>query len=85
MVKNPPANARSRFDPWIGKIPWRMKWQPTPVFLPGKSMDREEPGGLQSMGSQRVRNDLATEQTCSSHSTTDNFSFFLPFFSSIEE
>ena len=27
---------RSRFDPWVGKIPWRRKWQPTPVFLPGK-------------------------------------------------
>ena len=26
-----------RFDPWVGKIPWRRKWQPTPVFLPGKS------------------------------------------------
>ena len=25
------------FDPWVGKIPWRRKWQPTPVFLPGKS------------------------------------------------
>ena len=25
-----------RFDPWIAKIPWRRKWQPTPVFLPGK-------------------------------------------------
>ena len=23
------------FDPWVGKIPWRRKWQPTPVFLPG--------------------------------------------------
>jgi len=23
-------------NPWIGKIPWRRKWQPTPVFLPGK-------------------------------------------------
>ena len=28
---------RRRFDPWVGKIPWRRKWQPTPVFLPGKS------------------------------------------------
>ena len=27
----------NRFDPWVGKIPWRRKWQPTPVFLPGKS------------------------------------------------
>ena len=25
------------FDPWIRKIPWRRKWQPTPVFLPGES------------------------------------------------
>ena len=24
-------------DPWVGKIPWRRKWQLTPVFLPGKS------------------------------------------------
>ena len=28
---------RRRFDPWIGKILWRRKWQPTPVFLPEKS------------------------------------------------
>ena len=32
---------RHRFDPWVRKIPWRMPWQPTPVFLPGKSKDRE--------------------------------------------
>ena len=28
---------RRGFDPWVGKIPWRRKWQPTPVFLLGKS------------------------------------------------
>ena len=28
---------RPGFNPWVGKIPWRRKWQPTPVFLPGKS------------------------------------------------
>ena len=27
------------FDPWVGKIPWRRKWQPTPVFLPENPMD----------------------------------------------
>ena len=27
----------ARFDPWVRKIPWRRIWQPTPVFLPGKS------------------------------------------------
>ena len=31
---------RHGFDPWVGKIPWSRKWQPTPVFLPGKFMDR---------------------------------------------
>ena len=25
------------FNPWVRKIPWRRKWQPTPVFLPGES------------------------------------------------
>ena len=28
---------RPGFDPWVGKIPWRRKWQSTPVLLPGKS------------------------------------------------
>ena len=28
---------RQGFDPWVGKIPWRRAWQPTPVFLPGES------------------------------------------------
>ena len=28
---------RLRFDSWAGKIPWRRKWQPTPVSLPGES------------------------------------------------
>ena len=28
---------RPRFDPWVRQIPWRRKWQPTPVLLPGKS------------------------------------------------
>ena len=34
MVKN--LTATLRFDPWVGKIPWRNKWQPTPVILPGE-------------------------------------------------
>ena len=29
-----PQCGRHRFDPWVGKIPWRREWQPTPVFLP---------------------------------------------------
>ena len=38
VVKNPAANAGD--VPWVGKIPWRRKWQPIPVFLPGEPMDR---------------------------------------------
>ena len=43
----------SGFDSWVGKIPWRRAWQPTPVFLPGESPWTEDPAGLQSMGSQK--------------------------------
>ena len=38
--------------------------QPTPVFLPGNPMDREDLSRLQFMGSQRVRCDLVTEHAC---------------------
>ena len=31
------GKGRPRFDLWVGKIPWRRKWHPTPVFLPGES------------------------------------------------
>ena len=53
---------RYGFDPWIEKIPWRRKWQSTPVFLPGKSHGQRSLGGLQSMGLQRVTQDLVTPQ-----------------------
>ena len=36
-VKNPLQCRRPRLDPWVGKIPWRRKWQPTLIFLPGES------------------------------------------------
>ena len=36
MVKHLPT-VQEMFDPWVGKTPWRRKWQPTPVLLPGKS------------------------------------------------
>ena len=56
MVKNHLQCGRPGFDPWVGKIPWRKAWQPTPVFLPGESSWTEEPGRLQSTGSQRIKN-----------------------------
>ena len=36
MVKCLPAMWETEFNPWIRKIPWRRKWQSTPVLLPGK-------------------------------------------------
>ena len=41
VVKDPPANAGDTWDPWVQKIFWNRKWQPTPVFLPGNPTDRE--------------------------------------------
>ena len=35
-VKHLPTMQETRFSPWVGKIPWRRKWQPTPVLLPRK-------------------------------------------------
>ena len=58
-IKNLSAMRRLGFNPWVGKIPWRRAWQPTPVFLPGESLWTEEPGGLQSMGLQRVGHNWA--------------------------
>ena len=53
--KNPPANAGGIRD--TGSISGlgisSGGWQPTPVFLPGKFLWKEEPGRLQSLGSQR--------------------------------
>ena len=61
IVKHLPATRETWVQSWVGKIPWRRKWQPTPVFLPGESPWTEKPGGLQSIGLQRVRHDWAAK------------------------
>jgi len=40
--------------PGSGRFPWRRAWQPSPVFLLGESPWTEEPGGLRSMGLQKL-------------------------------
>ena len=50
MVKNPLQCRRHRFDSWVGKIPWRRKWQPTLVFLPGKSHRQRSLAGYSPWG-----------------------------------
>ena len=41
---------RHGFDPWVGKIPWRRKWQPTPVFLTGKFLGQRKLVGCSPWG-----------------------------------
>ena len=41
---------RCGFDPWVGKIPWKRAWQPTPVFLPGKSHGQRSLAGYSPWG-----------------------------------
>ena len=50
---------RPRFSPWVGNVPWRRKWQPTPVFLPGKCHGRRSLAGYSPWG--RKESDM-TEQ-----------------------
>ena len=81
------------FDLWVRKIPWRRKWQPTPVFLPGQSHGQrnlvgssflawkipwtEETGRLQSMGSQNVRGNWTQTHKYSLHCHYCEGFFFL--------
>ena len=50
-------------DPWVEKIPWSRKWQPTPVFLPGTSHGQRGLVGYSLMRSQRVGLDLVSKRT----------------------
>ena len=52
---------RRRFDPYVWKISWRRKWQPTPVFLPGKHHGQKSLAGCNPWG-HRVRPSLVTKQ-----------------------
>ena len=57
--KNLPATAE---DPWVSKIPWRRKWQPTPVFLFRKTHGQRGLAGYSPGGCKRVRHNLVTKQ-----------------------
>ena len=78
MVKNLPANAgedrRRGFNPWVMKIPW--KWQPTPVFLLGKSQGQRSLEGYSPQGHKELN---MTEYT-RVHTHTQSFLHnFLPY------
>ena len=45
---------RCGFDPWVGKIPWNRKWQPTPVSLPEESHGQRSLAGYSPRGRKRI-------------------------------
>ena len=58
------AGERPGFDPWVGKIPWRRAWQPTPIFLPGESHGQRRLVGYSPWGCK----ELDTIEQLSTHS-----------------
>ena len=71
LVAQTAKNLSAREETWVRSLgwedPWRRAWQFTPVFLPGESPWTEEPGRLQSLGSQKIGHNWATK-----HSTARN-------------
>ena len=58
VVKESTCQGRKRgFNSWVGKLPWRRKWQPTRVFLPGKSHGQRSLVGYSPWGRKRVGHD----------------------------
>ena len=70
------------FDPWVGKMPWRRKWQSTPVFLPGELHGQRSLVGYSPWGHKRVKHDLVTKQPQQQHclviQPTDSQAEFVP-------
>ena len=50
MVKNLLQCRRPGFNPWVGKIPWRREWLPTPVYLPGEFYGQRSLAGYSPWG-----------------------------------
>ena len=66
--KEPPCQCRKQkrpgFDPWVGKTPWRRKWQPTPAFLPGESHGQRSLAGYSPLGHKELDTTRVTEHAC---------------------
>ena len=76
VVKNLPVSAGDMGSILgSGRFPWRMKWQLTPVFLPGKSHGQGSLVGYSPWG-QKVRHDLATKQQQQSAGSRDTDCLF---------
>ena len=71
MVKNTPASAgdtETWVHPWVGKLPWRRKWQPTAVFLPGESHGQRSLAGYSLWGCKELDRMECTHTHTHTHS-----------------
>src|SRR5574337_85568 len=66
------------FGPWVGMIPWRRKWKPTPVFLPGKSHGQRTLVGYSPWGPKELdmTEELSTTTTSQSFGNMSNIIVF---------
>ena len=64
---------RHGFEPWLGKIPWRGKWKPTPVFLPGKFHGQRSLVGYSPWG----HNESDTTEHTRVHTHTHTYRYLL--------
>ena len=62
VVKNLPATKEIWVRSWVGEIPWKRKWQPTPVFLPGKCHGQRSLASYSPWG-HRVKHNLVSEHS----------------------
>ena len=65
------------FDPWGQKIPWRRKWQPTPVFLPGKSHGQRSIMGYSPWGCKESDTTEWLRARVHTHTHTHTHTYFL--------
>ena len=76
MIKNPPANAgdkRYGLYPWVGEIPWRRAWQPTPIFLLGESHGERSLEGYSPWGHKEL--DTTQHSTAQQQGKAPEFAF----------
>ena len=71
---------RPRFDSWVRKIPWRRKWQPGLIFLPGESHGERSLVGYSPWDHQESDTTERLTLSCTKHSLPFTESFFLPLF-----
>ena len=75
QVKNPPQCRRCRrhwFGPWVGNIPWRRKWRPTPILLSEKPHGQRSLAGYSSQVT-KGRTPLSTAQRHGTFRTTKSW------------